>query len=1030
MEDFNNIEFTQKDHLYSRQIAAIGVESMNKISKLNVLIIGMKGFGVEIAKNIILQGPNKVSLFDNNLSCKDDLCSNFYLSKDDISKKRRDESVYTKLAKLNKYVKVECLNQYEKIDDIFEIVDLFNVIVITVIINKDKLAKLNDLCRKNGIKFIFSIILGLTGYIFSDFGNNHIIYNKNNKEPKFFYIQNITNDVNGRVTLRDDDSKILSVKSVVFSDIEGMSELNNKEPISIYDKQKNTFCIGDTSKYNKYIKGGIVKEKMIPVNMHYKSLIQRLELPYDKNGEILSFVFENENKSNPEFLFLYFREIIEFYSIKNYMPENLDDINIFLCTFKEHYNKLKNKNLEWVKKIDDINENSIKTMCKNCSYDIPCITSFIGGIVSHEIIKSIGMYMPINQWGIFDFSDYYNNFNENKAYIHNRYSNFYNIFGYDNINNIQNKNILLIGAGALGCELLKQLSLLGIMNVTVLDDDYIELSNLNRQFLFSDIDIGKSKVETACDKVLKMNPEIKKYNGIIKKLEKETENIFNYNFWSKQDVVLCALDSVEGRKYIDTKCTLIGKPWINGGMNGLKGKTQIFIPFRTCCFNDINSESDSEKKENETSCTLKYFPNKIEDCIQWSKNLFTSYFIDYIRELENIFEDNNYLEVIKKEIENNEEDVLEKINIIYQYLKIYEDKNLLDLVDLAFRIFYINFNFRIKNLLNIYPADKKNEDSTLFWSGQKKIPHEINFNLNGEIYYKFIYNLVKILGNIMDINLKNVDEIIKEKANKLFKEETGKNIDKIINKIIIIKEKINNKILLKKIEFSKDSTTNGHIDFIHCCTNLRAINYNIPQCDIYKTFKIAGNIAPSTVTMNAALAGIMTMELISLFSQNYEEKIYIYSIVFDVLEGHYIEEVPSKCIFKADYYDKISECNYYTVCKFSSWDKINISGSKTLSELIEYIQTKYDVSVTLIDANGINLYEKKILKEYELIILRKKGKKIDNEKLLNSKIEEVFMKNKKLKLLEEVDDCLFINIFGNKNNGRSLIPIIKYDNFK
>ena len=328
------------------------------------------------------------------------------------------------------------------------------------------------------------------------------------------------------------------------------------------------------------------------------------------------------------------------------------------------------------------------------------------------------------------------------------------------------------------------------------------------------------------------------------------------------------------------------------------------------------------------------------------------------------------------------------------------------------------------------PPDKKNEDSTLFWSGKKKIPHEINFNIDEDIYRKFIYNFVKILGNIMDVKMENIDNIIKQQSNKSFTEDIDENLDQIIDKIKAIKNKLNNKILLNKVEFCKDSTTNGHIIFIHCCSNLRAINYNIPQCDRYKTFKIAGNVAPSTITMNATLAGIMTMELISLFCKNYEDKIYKYSIVFDIDAGQYIEELPLKCEFKSDYYDKISECHYYTVDKYTSWDKIIISGSKTISELIEYFQSKYNVIVTLIDANGITLYEKKILKEFELIILKKKGKKIDNEELLNSRIEEVFMKNNKLKSLEEIDDCLYLYIFGSKNNGWSLIPIIKYLNFK
>ena len=74
-------------NLYSRQIGTIGIETMRKLTHLKILIIHLRGLGIEIAKNIILSGPNQVSIFDPELVNINDLGANFYLSVDDIKRK-------------------------------------------------------------------------------------------------------------------------------------------------------------------------------------------------------------------------------------------------------------------------------------------------------------------------------------------------------------------------------------------------------------------------------------------------------------------------------------------------------------------------------------------------------------------------------------------------------------------------------------------------------------------------------------------------------------------------------------------------------------------------------------------------------------------------------------------------------------------------------------------------------------------------------------------------------------------------------
>jgi ubiquitin-activating enzyme E1 len=98
------------EELYSRQIIFLGMDTMKKISNLKILIIGVRGLGIEISKDIIVSGPNEVTIFDPNEVKIEDLGSNFYLSEKDIGK-RRDESCLDKLKMLNKYVNVNFLEE-------------------------------------------------------------------------------------------------------------------------------------------------------------------------------------------------------------------------------------------------------------------------------------------------------------------------------------------------------------------------------------------------------------------------------------------------------------------------------------------------------------------------------------------------------------------------------------------------------------------------------------------------------------------------------------------------------------------------------------------------------------------------------------------------------------------------------------------------------------------------------------------------------------------------------------------------------
>ena len=438
----------------------LGIETMNKIVKMKILILGLRGLGIETAKNIILLGPKEVQIYDPEIVKINDLGSNFYLNEEDVGKKRRDEASISQLSELNSYVHVSMMK-----GDIFENIRKFNVVVITEMMNREKLEQIDEICRENNIAFIYACSLGLSGFIFTDFGKEHTIFDDDGEECKPYFIKSIKKiskdgfvyfesfDCHEETKLNLGDNDF-----VKFSEVEVIPELNDGKPRQIKKISPYSFQIigEDFSQYPEYISGGIVERIKIPKIIYNRSLKERFNNFYDEKP---IEPIDSSKSGRNELLFIIFLALHEYFSRNNSLPElnNKSQVEEIVKKTKELYDELRKKgNLIWLKNIQKWEQKIPEMVASWAKAQISPICSFLGGIVSQEIIKYTGLYIPINQWLIFDFFETVENLGKNvdRQLKNSRYDDQIAIFGNEIQKKIEETNIFLIGAGALGCEYL------------------------------------------------------------------------------------------------------------------------------------------------------------------------------------------------------------------------------------------------------------------------------------------------------------------------------------------------------------------------------------------------------------------------------------------------------------------------------------------------------------------------------------------------------------------------------------------------
>jgi len=958
--------------LYSRQLYVLGHEAMRRMQASNVLICGMGGLGVELAKNIVLAGVKSVTIHDNQSVSYDDLSTQFFLQEQDIGKNRA-ACTQTHLAELNTYVPVMTLpaNKQLTCQDLKK----YTVVVLTESTTAEQI-EFGDFCHQNDIKFIVAETRGIFGQIFTDFGSKFEVVDTDGETALSTMISGINADKDGCVTTLDEQRHgFEDGMTVTFSEVNGMTEVNGVE-YKIRVLGPYTFSIGDTSGFSNYQRGGYVHQVKKTKVIEFKTISEAIKSPE-------TMITDFCKMDDPNTLNLAFQTLHSFRSKFNHLPRpwHADDASEFV--------KLSNELNDQVYKYDNVSEHLLRLFSSTSCGQLSPMQSVIGGTAGQEIMKACsGKFMPIYQFMFFDcreclpekpFEEL--NFvkcsvDENTEPELKRYKSQIAVFGKEFQKKLGASKYFIVGAGALGCEYMKNFAMLGMCTkadngkLFLTDMDTIEKSNLNRQFLFRPHDVSNNKSIVAAKAAQRMNPNL----NVVPHTNRvctETEHVYDDSFFENLDGVCNALDNIDARIYMDRRCVYYHKPLIESGTLGTKGNVQVVIPWLT----ESYSSTQDPPEKSIPICTLRNFPNAIEHTLQWARDMFEGIFsnpatagIDFLKD-----QDNYIQRVMKLQGSQPYEELL----TVYKALVEDKPKTFQDCVKWARFHFQELYHNSIEQLLYNFPKDQLTSSGVPFWSGPKRCPHSLKFTTDNSTYFDYIFSAANLKAEMYGIaqlrDRNKVAEVVNQINVPVFEPKKGvkihtndseaqnamnsnyedENVDDLIAKI---RKSIGSSTLkLNPIDFEKDDDTNFHMDFIVACSNLRAENYDIAPADRHKSKLIAGRIIPAIATTTSLIVGLDCIELYKLVQGHSKIEQFKSSFVNLALPFFGLSEpMPPK---KSKYYET----------EFSLWSRFEVQGEMTLKEFMDYFKEKHSLEITMLSQGVVMLYsffmDKKKLKE-------------------------------------------------------------------
>ena len=643
---------------------------------------------------------------------------------------------------------------------------------------------------------------------------------------------------------------------------------------------------------------------------------------------IKMFYGEFENESIKSFInekmHLAFLTLHEYFNIHQDLPNfnQYKEIDECIGISLKILSKAKEEGYKWAINLSKIDKPFLENIFKFCKFNFTPLTNFLGGIVAEEVIKYTGIFKPPNQWVYFNFfnlvnlslinNDITNKINNLKKDEENNnidYSDILNIFNEIFTKEINNINILIIGLNDISYEILKLLITLGLLEtkenkIIILCDDKYEINqklndlknygkNNNVIFIQESIDIKNNKYEE--------KDWWNKSNIIIDSLlfnSHAKEKIFLINQSKKNNKILISLNASN----TDANYEIFLPENKNNNLNYI---IEEETPLGDEEKNEIKLEENKDEEEDydkyRNLCTL-------DEAINWSKNYFINNFIIYIKYLNELIDksskesDANMIKHIEKILTKEKEKEKDKdSDITIQLIKIFKKlvtlklgMNYETIVFYSIEIFEELFSNNVDKILQKYPSDLLIKNSNKkFWSGKRKEPKKIPFDINNEEHFYFIYSMTYLFCDILkfsdiDKKMKNIKEVIEKYEPK---KPNSVNIKKMKLKeysyieksslIQMLKSQNKENLLLKELElnFDKDNENfdnikqmNIQLNFIILTANIKLSIFGLNESNKSNAICKVMDINLINPCVASSIAGITVMQLLGLVFKDKKEE--------------------------------------------------------------------------------------------------------------------------------------------------------------
>ncbi|XP_015730043.1 ubiquitin-like modifier-activating enzyme 7 isoform X3 [Coturnix japonica] len=807
-----------------------------------------------------------------------------------------------------------------------EFLAAFQVVVLTQYPLEEQL-RIGDICHARGVCFIAADAKGLAGQLFCDFGEHFVVHDPAEGDPLCATVQHISQGNPGIVTCTGADKNrghgFSDGDLVMFCGVEGMVELNSSEPCPVRVLDAFRLEIGDTSTFSPYRGGGRVSEVR----------------PHQEHSYALH-VFCQERGCLP----------------KPRVPEDAERV------------------LELARELGSalgpLDEDVVRAFASVSAGELCPVASFIGALAAQEAMKAItGKFLPLEQWFYFDALECLAMEGaaglrpEDCAPRGSCYDGQIAVFGADFQEQLGQQKYFVVGAGAIGCELLKNFAMMGLAagpggDVTVTDMDTVAHSNLHRQLLFREADVGKPKAEVAAAAVRLMNPDIR-VTAHQAQLGPGTEKLFGNTFFQRLDAAVSALDTLRARAYLESCCIRSHTPLLDTGTEGTKGNVLAMVPPLSQPLQTGSDPADGSFP----LCTLRFFPCAIEHTLQWARDEFKGLFQLPAESM------NRFLRELPEEPAQWEAMVVpERVRRSLQE----QPKDWGDCVRWARRHWQLRYHDSIVQLLHDVPPSHETSPGVPFWSGDRRCPHPLMFDPSNDTHLAYVEAAAQLLAHTyrlpscgeraatQDVLCHTVlppfvpkdrhyiptADGVEEVEEAL---EPGQLLE-LVQELAKWKQELGEGTeAMDPISYDKDDDL--HLSFITAASNLRAENYGIPPADRLTSQRIAGRIVPAIITTTAAVAALACMEVYKLVWRCRDLQCYRNSNLF-----------LSECLLLRTQ-PLPAPTYWYRGKEWSCWDRLEVRAigedgqAMTVRELLAWLQEEYGWTVTKLLHGSTMLYD-------------------------------------------------------------------------